>query len=337
MNIFARLLKLYKNNSDKTPKEDFTTEIFVGILEKNSELLDDYVNNFLEIEGEGFEVSSQCSYTLETPGDCRIDMVIENEEKLIFIENKVDSIEGNGQLEKYAKFLNQIKYKECHLFYCTKIIEEKKVNFSNFSQFRWKNIYDYYEDREVELLVEFLEYLEEEGIVMNKKFNFTDMVVMENIVETIAKMDEVLNETSKHLEKNFGKCIQYSGRSTQIERNNGYSSYITYVLNGNGYTDISATFNFNKNEYEVPHLELKLMVEKSSEYFNKFKDIIDNESLSDELEGDVYNNGINIWIAEPIQDFLSSETQVEDMKYWFKEQIGKIVKLKNETPDFGWK
>ena len=337
MNIFTRLLKLYKTNSDKTPKEDFTTEIFVGILEKDSELLDDYVNNFLKIEGEGFEVFSQCCYTLNTPNDCRIDMVIENDEKLIFVENKVDSLEGEGQLDKYSNYLKQIEDKESHLCYCTKVMEEKEVGFSNFNYFRWKDIYDYYEDSDIELMVEFLEYLEEEGIVMNKKFNFTDMVVMENIVETISKMDEVLNETSKHLEKNFGKCIKHSGRSTQIERNNVYSSYTTYVLNGNGYTDICATFNFNKNEYEVPHLELKLMVEKSSEYFNKFKDIIDNEKLSDELEGYVYSNGINIWIAEPIQDFLSSETQIEDMKYWFKEQIEIMAKFKNKTPDFGWK
>lgn len=337
MNIFTRLLKLYKNNSDKTPKEDFTTEIFVGILEKDSEFLDDYVNNFLKIKGEGFEVYSQRSYTLNTASDCRIDMVIENDEKIIFIENKVDSSEGSGQLEKYSKYLNQVKDKECHLFYCTKIIEEKEVNFSNFSQFRWKDIYDYYENREVELLVEFLEYLEEEGIVMNKKFNFTDMVVMENIVETIAKMDEVLNETSQHLEQNFGKCIKYSGRSTQIERNNLYSNYISWVLNGNGYTDISANFNFNKNEYEVPHLELVLLVETKSEYFDQFKDAIDKNILNDGLKGTIYDNGVNIWVAEPIQNFLSSETQIEDMKGWFKKQIEAMVRFKNETPDFGWK
>lgn len=60
------------------------------------------------------------------------------DEKIIFVENKVDSFEGNGQLEKYSKYLNQVKDKECHLFYCTKIIEKKEVNFSNFSQFRWK-------------------------------------------------------------------------------------------------------------------------------------------------------------------------------------------------------
>lgn len=340
MNIFTRLLKLYKNNSDKTPKEDFTTEIFVGILEKDSELLDDYVNNFLNIEGIGFEVFSQSYYTLDTPSDCRIDMVIENGHKLIFIENKVDSIEGNGQLEKYSNYLKQIEDKECHLFYCTKVIEEKDIKFPKFSQFIWKDIYHYYKNAniETELMIEFLEFLEEEDIVMNKKFNFTDMVVMENMVETIAKMDEVLNETSKHLKSKLEiGCIKHSARSTQIGRNHMYSTYTHKILKGNGYSDVSANFNFNKDEYEVPHLELKLYIDTKSEYLDKFKKAVNDEILGDELEGYVYDNGVTIWIAEPIQDFLSSETQVEDMKFWFKKQIEIMAKFKNETPDFGWK
>lgn len=94
-------------------------------------------------------------------------------------------------------------------------------------------------------------------------------------------------------------------------------------------------FNFNKDEYEVPHLELKLMVETKSEYFDKFKNVIDNELLGDELDGYVYDNGINIWIAEPIQNFLSSETQIEDIKGWFKKQIEIMVKFKNKNSDFG--
>ena len=39
--IYNRLLTLYKKcrNTDKTPLEDFTTEILVGILDGNAELL----------------------------------------------------------------------------------------------------------------------------------------------------------------------------------------------------------------------------------------------------------------------------------------------------------
>lgn len=338
MNIYSRLLKLYRTNSHKTPKEDFTTEILVGIFDKYPSLLQDYVNDFLKIEGENFKVFSQGCYTLESSNDCRVDIVIENDEKIIFIENKVDSSEGEGQLEKYSNFLTSLSKKEGHLFYCTKKIEEKEKNIPNFKQFRWKDIYDYYKNKEseIEIIIDFLDFLEEEGIVMTKKFNFTDMLVMENIVETIAKMDEVLNEAGEHLEKNFVKCIKYSGRSTQIGRNNMYSTYSTCVLEGSGYTDISANFNFNKEKFEVPNLELTMWIDQKSEYyscFEKYKEELKNLNLYYY----VYDNGIVINTYKPIQDFLSSENQIEDMKYWFKEKIEVMYELKNRTPDFGWR
>ena len=45
--IYNRLLELYKKNraSEKTPLEDFITEILVGVLENDNELLDSFVNN----------------------------------------------------------------------------------------------------------------------------------------------------------------------------------------------------------------------------------------------------------------------------------------------------
>ncbi|UUV20047.1 PD-(D/E)XK nuclease family protein (plasmid) [Fusobacteria bacterium ZRK30] len=336
MSIYSRLLKLYKNNSEKTPKEDFTTEILVGILEKNSEFLDDYVNNFLKIKGEGFEISSQRYYSLEKQNDCRVDIVIENKEKIIFIEKKVDSFEENGQLKRYSELLMGIENKIGYLFYCTKFMKEKKVSYSNFRQFRWKDIYEYYKNSESELLIDFLEYLEEERIVMNKKFNFTDMLVMENIVEMIAKMDEVLDYASHLLSKHFEKCIKHSARSTQIGKNQMYSTYTRKILKGNGYSDVEANFNFNKDKYEVPHLEVVLWIENKSEYYSQFKEYMENPN-SDNFKLIIDENKMLIGTSKPIQDFLSSENQIEDMKYWFKEKIEEMSKFKHETRDFGWK
>lgn len=53
MNIFERLLRLYKVNkeSGKTPLEDFVTEVLAGILQIDQPLLDSFVNEVLLIEG----------------------------------------------------------------------------------------------------------------------------------------------------------------------------------------------------------------------------------------------------------------------------------------------
>ena len=123
--IYNRLLELYKKNraSEKTPLEDFITEILVGVLENDNELLDSFVNNILEIEGTGFSIESQVKYNLDNDINCIIDIVVRNDENICFIENKVHSSEGERQLERYSKVLNEIhsfQGKNMFLRYCTK-------------------------------------------------------------------------------------------------------------------------------------------------------------------------------------------------------------------------
>lgn len=335
MNIFTRLLKLYKANSDKTPKEDFTTEIFVGILEKNSELLDDYVNNFLNIKGSDFEISSQCCYTLDNQEKSIIDMVIKNDEKLIFIENKIDSSEGYGQLEKYSKLLDQMEDKECHLCYCTKIKDEKEIKFSNFNQFIWKDIYDHYEDTEIELLVEFLEYLEEEGIVVNEKFNSTDLIVMENVAETFGKMEEVLNGVKPTLKKYFGNFDNI--RSIQIQRTNMYANYKTGLFKGEGDSELVLGFSFNLEEYKAPNLEIYLRIDDNCNNYNEISSYLEKNKLEESLKYNKIDNITYIYCNEPISNFLSSETQIDDMKLWFEENLKKFHEFKKSSHHLVWK
>ena len=45
INIFSRLYKL-KKNSDKTPEEDFLTEVFAYLIDSNHELLISFLTHF---------------------------------------------------------------------------------------------------------------------------------------------------------------------------------------------------------------------------------------------------------------------------------------------------
>lgn len=69
-NILERLLQLYKvqNQSGKTPLEDFVTELVVGILQIDQQLLDRFVNEVLLIDGVGFKVDSQVPFSLTRHG-----------------------------------------------------------------------------------------------------------------------------------------------------------------------------------------------------------------------------------------------------------------------------
>lgn len=148
ISIYNRLLSLYKKNGslNKTPLEDYTTELLVGLLEDNQAMLDDFANSVLKIEGEGFNIESQNKYIL--PGDinCIIDMVVTNKDSICFIENKVNASEGERQLERYAAVLRNIKSKEnkeIYLRHCTKYYDKKEIKNFQFKQYRWSDVYKF--------------------------------------------------------------------------------------------------------------------------------------------------------------------------------------------------
>ena len=82
--IFVNLLRLYSSYSQKTPVEDFTTEVLAGVLQSDPTLLTNFVNQVLEIEGDGFTVTTQVSFS-----NARIDMVFTNNTTVCFLENNL--------------------------------------------------------------------------------------------------------------------------------------------------------------------------------------------------------------------------------------------------------
>lgn len=110
-NVYLNLLNLYSRQStaSKTPLEDFTTEIFASILSKDDQLLNCFMNTVLKIDGEQFKIKTQQKYDLQDDRDCIVDVVIYNESTICFLENKVNSYEGHGQLERYKSVLGSLE------------------------------------------------------------------------------------------------------------------------------------------------------------------------------------------------------------------------------------
>lgn len=93
----------------------------------------------MKIQGDNFTIKSQRKYQLKDDIDCIVDIVIENEAMICFLENKVNSSEGDRQLERYTKVLNEInvkRNKEVYLRYCTKYYDKKDIKDINFIQIR---------------------------------------------------------------------------------------------------------------------------------------------------------------------------------------------------------
>lgn len=334
MSIYNRLMELYRRNvdSNKKPLEDFTTEILVGTLENNQIILDAFCNEVLNIEGQGFVIQSQQKYYLEQDTNCIIDMVIQNADVICFVENKVDSGEGDRQLERYTKVLNNIKQSEnknVYLRYCTKYYDDKEVTNIDFLQYRWRDIYRFLEDyQENKVVEEFQEFLRGEGMNSAGDFNFQDLIVMSQVDATISRMDECLDRVKPKLTDTFGAPYQYDyERLKQIGQYNQYVMRSKGVIGNDGYAEIGVGFRFRITNRPIVVVYLDIGNKNSefekirSEYSAALEDFFDYY-YEDEKE-------IFCTLEKPVSDFVSSSKQNEDICKWFTEKIDKVSELKS--------
>lgn len=129
--MFNNLYKLYKKSAtDRTPLEDYNTECFSELLQFYPSILNSFVE-FLNLPEGNYKVFTQSKYNLSNDPNCIIDMVLESESVICFIENKVNSKEGWEQLTSYGKVLDSFKKKQTYLKYCTKHLDEWLRNNKN--------------------------------------------------------------------------------------------------------------------------------------------------------------------------------------------------------------
>lgn len=333
ISIYNRLLSLYRKNRDmnKTPLEDFTTELLVGTLETDNELLDEFVNSVLLIEGKGFSISSQVKYYLKEDKDCIMDIVVKNEDIICFVENKVDSAEGERQLERYSKVLNNVKQsegKKVYLRYCTKYYDKKEISDVDFLQYRWREVYKFFEKyKDDKIIEEYLEFLRGEGMDSAGDFNFQDLIVMSEINSTISKMDECLDMVKPKLTELFGKPYEYDyERLKQVCKNNQYVMWSKNIVGENGYSEITIGFKFEDNK--MPVMIVFISVENGNSEFEKIKKMY-TKQLEDIFDFYDYCDAYIYYSFEkPLSDFISSENQNEEICKWFTEKINVINELK---------
>jgi hypothetical protein len=331
MNIFERLLRLYKvhKESGKTPLEDFVTEVLAGILQTNQSLRDSFVNEVLLIEGSNFKVSTQIRYSLPDDVNCIIDLVFENEDSICFLENKVMANEGDRQLERYATVLENIKQQSgqnVYLRYCTKMYDPKSVQDIDFYQFRWQRVYEFMKKQEEsELITSFLELLRSENMAGTSDFNVGDIMVLKGMIESISKMDEVLDLAKPSFIKFFGQPYQRDyERLKQIPRFNRFSLWTTEKIR-NSELEIMIGFEFdNIEDHKAPTLFVQ--VECYDDSMKKlFKPLVQRFDYNDLEDGDFL-----VWFEEPLTNFLSMKNQKEKMVTWYVEKMGEVKKVFEE-------
>ena len=152
----------------KDISEDFRTEILCWVL--RSLYCHSILADFLKKIGLQVKLDNPDIITQATASPGRFDLVIRDSNNLIIFENKWDSSTDIAQLIKYDNYLNTCSKKFTALIHVTKDHKAITTKFkSKFIKITWSRLYELlFEYNDNEVVQEFLHFLEEEGVAMQK-------------------------------------------------------------------------------------------------------------------------------------------------------------------------
>ncbi len=337
--LFLQLLKLYRNSSEKTPTEDFTTEVLAGVLQSDSSLLDQFVNEVLCVLGSSFTVKTQ-----QNDKNSIIDMVFENHESICFVENKVESSEGYGQLSKYASILSQLDNgKEVFLRYCTKYYDKKNASdiepfpLEKFKQFRWIDVFNFCEEHQDNLLVKpFVKYLKESGMSSIPEFELYDLMAMQQFRKTIEKMDDCFDKVRPQFSEYFGEPNK-RGNLTDFSKFNRYARWKNiFARQGGGGKFFQILLGFRFYEEKSPSICVHCFCSKSHNLYEQFKESCHRELSKFEPKLEENEHGYVVLFEKSLADFISSDRQYQEITDWFIQKMEIFRTFKETTPELEW-
>ena len=212
--IFSNLEK-YSLNEKKVTRENLLTELFGYILKNEKEFRKIFLQNVFNKNKKIINkfINAEISTQKSISNDSIIDIFIKGNDGNIYIENKVDSNEGEGQIERYLKQCDEKDF----LIYLTpknhkepKFIKNKK-NSKTFKHIHWEEIYDYLKDynqkRKSEIISHILSYME--GLFMiNIKFTKEELNSAKNAFPFITKSNQLLKEFFLNNKNNINSKIE---------------------------------------------------------------------------------------------------------------------------------
>lgn len=340
--MFQSLLKLYKNNPNKTPFEDFNTEIFAGILSLFPEVLEEFTKTFLEIPEDKYQIKTQFPKKLKEDTNCIVDFVLEGKENICFIENKVESTEGDRQLERYGKALNLYPNLKKHLVYCTKYSEPKDDKFGdeiNFKQFKWYEIAKFLKQyNENQLIKNYIEFLKINKMEQDNTFKIENLLALENLNKSIEIAEfHIDNEkVKKEFEDKFPllshsdfKKINWGGNYIKEYKRIDHKATGILKSKSGKYSEVLYSI-----QLETLELRVHFFVNKEHEEFKGFNEIdVDGTNLS-KVESDT---GTSIFKAIPLGGFLNDEGSDISIKNWFIKSFDELIKLIESNKQLNWK
>ena len=139
--LFSRLFR-YNKTDNRTPQEDYLTELLAWMIDNLTQFGQDYVTFLCSNSNSKIQQKEKCSVNAETQvvvSEGRIDMVITVDSSMCFVcEHKVDSSLAIDQITKYKDCREEIKerYHVENVYYVlSKIADNSKKSKSLTSPF----------------------------------------------------------------------------------------------------------------------------------------------------------------------------------------------------------
>lgn len=208
-----------------SPLENFTTEIFAYCLSEDVVFRNSFLNLLGRTELGDCFVSTQKVFNQGRPD---IEMCFSD--SVYLFEIKIESLEGERQLERYHEILQEnYSGKRKTLVYLTKLFDPKEIVSQEigFQQVRWYQIFNLISTTNLPVTQEFRKFLKNKGMEKSADFNVHDISALLNIHEAITKMDEVLQLFKPEFINRFGGYSTKASRGTYLA-NGYYGNYVAY-------------------------------------------------------------------------------------------------------------
>lgn len=338
MNLFNRLLRLRKNYEYRTPLEDFTTEILAGVLNSNPEIKRKFIQDFLQLGDDECIIRTQSYHPLEGYSNCIIDLEIKGENVICFIENKVNSVEGNEQLERYSRVLDRHKQEgiKTHLIYCTKFFDEKSITNHNFKQVRWFEVATFFQKFKEDSLVKyFLEFLKSNDMAHELTLKAEDFIVFANMQKTINFVKECLDGAKSDFEKNFkdiGKSISEKITLDQMLKHDRLVYMYDKILPGEGWSEIKYGFRLSQ-----PSIFVDVYLDNKNGHYIDFRRILADMTMTIPFTLTEHDLGGRFAIEFNISQLIDDEKAVLKIVAWFKDTFTKFKDAINKSPELNWR
>lgn len=330
------LLNLYnlfnRSSTERTPLEDFTTECFAGILNHHPIVRQSFAKWMGLPEGR-YKVSTQRKYILEGDPNCIIDMVLECEHTICFIENKVNSKEGWEQLRRYTDVLDQMKeHKQTHLKYCTKHVDIKPNESHHFFQYRWHEVANWLNRHhpDIALVTDFLIFLKRHQMTQDTSITAETVITMNHFLQTYEAMDFHIKNALPAFLKQFPKAaIEKQESIPKIREHDRISRYTSRIVTDHSkHSELLYCIHFETVKLQTqiwislshPLAEILYERAKESGHFQTWKDEI----------------GIGIYVDCKLYQFIEDKNSDQLIQDWFLGSFAIFRQFIAANPDIPW-